>query len=158
LIEAVPVRSSVLALQIVLSLEELIEKARYDVVHNAKTSGVKLTPVNATTFMAWKKRKIVEKKAALKALKKKTKAKLETGKATGVTCHVTLPTTLDFLSPGGGWGGVEEDVRHALVRPVIPSHYAFSVPPPPCRSAGRICSALVPPSTLVFSFSWRKRS
>ena len=151
-----------LALQILLSLEELIEKARYDVVDNAKTSGVKLTPVNATTFMAWKKRKIVEKKAALKAQKKKTKAKLETGKATGVTRHVTLPATLNILSPGGGWGAR----RGRATCPCSSCHTVGLTtripssdpprPPPPCRSAGRICSALVPPSTLVFS--WRKRS
>lgn len=70
---------------VVRSLEELIEVAREELIQNAKRDGIELTPVNETSFKAWKKRKIQEKKAALKKEKARTKANLKDGVQTGAT-------------------------------------------------------------------------
>lgn len=70
--------------EIIQTLEELIEIARKDMLAKLKP-GQTLTPVNETTFKAWKKRKIQEKRKALAAEQKKTKKNLESGKLSGIS-------------------------------------------------------------------------
>lgn len=70
---------------IVLSLEELIEIARAEIVADAAAEDRELTPVNEANFKAWKKRKIQEKRAALKKEMKRQSESLKAGSQLGVS-------------------------------------------------------------------------
>ena len=70
---------------IVLSLEELIEIARKEIVADAAAEDRELTPVNEANFKAWKKRKIQEKRAVLRKEQKQQTENLKAGSQLGVS-------------------------------------------------------------------------
>eukprot|EP00088_Acartia_fossae_P026277 TRINITY_DN2708_c0_g1_i10.p1 TRINITY_DN2708_c0_g1~~TRINITY_DN2708_c0_g1_i10.p1 ORF type:complete len:409 (+),score=172.57 TRINITY_DN2708_c0_g1_i10:90-1316(+) len=89
-----------------ISLEDLIEKERATLDHS------KVTKVTLETFVAWKKKKLKEKKEAAEKMKDKKKTDLKSGKTSGLSGKEIFTFNPSILTAGGG-GGDEEDEEGA---------------------------------------------